>query len=366
MLKKFLLLLLIFFIHIPQTFAKEVTVDGVGLDKESALRNAMQQAVEQVVGTFIDSQTLMKDLVIQLDEVYKKSQGFVNNISILEEQKIRENMYRIKARINVDTNPDAALMNKLTTLMMLNDPRIAVVILQQGTSEHEKDAESIFNERLIAMGFSHVVDAAHVVRLQNADMLRAIYNGQAEFEDGVSDNAIDNLVIGESRVRAERISIPDFNTGESVYSPLSSANATLSIKILKYDTGDIIDDFISKGIGRGNNEDVAIEQALYMASNEAAQQLENKFKKFAAKSTKSFQINLSVDDYSVVEKLVSELKSIGYVDAVYIRNHQGNHAILEVDSPSPAHEIINILRQRTKLNIFVESISGSKVEMAVS
>lgn len=364
--KKLLLLIMLIFTNIFGTVnAQEVTVTGMGMNKSEAVRDASRQAVEQVAGVFIDSRTLMQNLVIQLDEVYKKSQGFVKNVSILEERQ-NGGMYLVKARVDVDTNPDAALMNKLTMLMMLNDPRIAVVVLQQGTSEHEVDTETILNERLMEMGFSHVVDAAHVSRLQNANMLRAIYNGQMELDDESTDNALDHLVIGESRVRAEQATVPDFRTGESIPTPIVSANAVLSVKILKYDTGDIISNFTTKGIGRSNNSESAIEQALDAASDEAAKQLEEKFKKLAAKITQGFQINVSAEDYSTVEKLAAELRMLSDVEAVYIRNHRDGRALLEVDSPKQAHEIIRILRQRTKLNIFVESISGNNVEMAVS
>ena len=44
--------------------AQEVTVDGVGIDKDSAVRDAMRNAVENVVGTFIDSRTLVDKSVV--------------------------------------------------------------------------------------------------------------------------------------------------------------------------------------------------------------------------------------------------------------------------------------------------------------
>ena len=308
----------------------------------------------------------MHDLVIQLDEVYKKSQGFVNNITVIEEKQVNSNTYQVKARINVDTSPNTELMNQITLLMRLNDPRIAVVILQQGTSEHETIAEIAINEKLMQMGLSHVVDAAHVIRLQNANLLRSIYNGQAELESEQYDNSVDHLVLGESKVRVEQATIPDFRTGGSISTPLTTANALINIKILNYDTGDIIGNFTTKGLGRGNNADSAIEQALNTASTEAAKQVSETFRKFAAKYTKGFQLNVSAENYSLLEKLASELRSMNDVQEVYIRNYENGRALLEVESPKQAHEVLRTLRQRTKLRIFVENVTGSSADMAVS
>ena len=345
--------------------AQEVTVTGMGIDKDSAIRDASRQAVEQVVGTFIDSRTLMENLVIQLDEVYKKSQSFIKNIRILDEGKLNSNTYRVRANIDVDTSPNVELMNQLTMMMKLNDPRIAVIILQEGSSEHEKAAETTLNSKLLEMGFSHVVDAGYVIKLKDSNLLRAIYDGRVSVEGG-KDNYIDHLILGESKVRATRETVPDFYSGKALETPIVSGNASLNIKILKYDTGDLISNFTSKGLGRGTSGDSAIEQALETASTDAAKQLENAFKKMAAKTTDGIQVNLSVKNYATVEKLADELRAISEVDAVYIRSHDNGKAILEIETSRKPHEIVRILRQRTKLNIFVEQISDSSIEMAVS
>ena len=365
MLKKFLLALLIGLLNFSAANAQIVMVTGMGIDRESAIRDASRKAVEQVVGTFIDSKTLMTDLVIQFDEVYKKSQGFVKDIKILSEDKINASTYKVQANIDVDTNPNADLMNNITMLLNLNDPRIAVVILQQGSSEHETEAETAINSKLLNMGFSHVVDAAHLLKLQDANLLRAIYNGQTTLK-GDTDNLVDHLIIGESKVRATRETVPNFYNGKSLETPLVSSNATISIKVLKYDTGDLISNFTAKGLGRGNNGDTAVEQAVDNAAADAAQEIERTFKKFAAKTTQGIQINLSVEDYETAEALAQELRGIGGVDAVHIRSHNGNKAVLEIDSTQKPHVIVQTLRQRTKLNIFVEKITDSTIDMAVS
>ena len=108
--KKFFSILFLVMFTFGNVQAKEVTVTGLGVDKDSAVRSASRAAVEMVVGTFIDSRTLMQDLIIQFDEVLKKSHGFVKSIKILDEERIDSSTYRVTAKIDVDTNLKAELV----------------------------------------------------------------------------------------------------------------------------------------------------------------------------------------------------------------------------------------------------------------
>lgn len=143
--------------------AKEATVVGLGDDRESALDDAKRNAVEQVVGTMIDSRSMSEMAVVKLDEIYTKSRGFVKKITVLKEGPA-DGAYRVKARIDVDTDPNTKLMDQLTMLMMLNDPRIAVVIKYRPTGGAASDShyvhtcQSIIYDKLLSEGFTHLVD----------------------------------------------------------------------------------------------------------------------------------------------------------------------------------------------------------------
>lgn len=143
--------------------AKEATVVGLGDNREAAIDDAKRNAVEQIVGTMIDSRSMSEMAVVKLDEIYTKSRGFVKKITVLEEGPAG-GAYRVKALIDVDTNSDAKLMDQLTMLMMLNDPRIAVVIRQRpegngmSGTRYADLCQTIIYEKLLSEGFSHLVD----------------------------------------------------------------------------------------------------------------------------------------------------------------------------------------------------------------
>jgi len=109
-------------------FAQTVIVDGVGIDRDSAMRDAARTAVEQIAGMYINSNTVVKDTSVELDEILSHAQGYVQNIQVISESNVNGE-YRIRANVDVNTDPNSAFMKRMDAVMRLNDPRIGVVIL---------------------------------------------------------------------------------------------------------------------------------------------------------------------------------------------------------------------------------------------
>ncbi len=347
-------------------FAQTVTVDGVGSDKDSAIRDAKRNAVETAVGTFISSNTLVDQAVVVLDEIYAKSQGFVTSISILSEGQ-SEGMYRVRASINVDTNPNSALMGKLNMMMALNDPRIAVIVLKNdgGAVDNDEITETALNDKLLQLGFSHVVDANLVAKLQNSSLLNSIYNGDRRLvsEDG-NRYAIDYLVLGKSSVNADPIMLPQ---GDSyIATQMKTGRANLNVKIIKFDTGDIAATFAVDGQAVRNASVDAGNRALQALAEKAAEKLEERFKKLSAQTTSGLQVTILTYDYGKVEAIANELRNITGVQSVYIREHSNGRALLELDSYQKPHVIFRMLKERSRFGMILESVSNNTMQISVS
>lgn len=356
--------------------AKEAAVVGMGDNREAALDDAKRNAVEQIVGTMIDSRSMSEMAVVKLDEIYTKSRGFVKKITVLEEGPAG-GAYRIKALIDVDTDPDAKLMDQLTMLMMLNDPRIAVVILRssagQGSydegaqSGHDTVIESAINDRLVDMGFSHVVDTAHIMQLQDTPLLTRIYNGREGLHTDGVDRAVEYLVLGESAIDAYNVAITDRVNGGSQETGLKTVRVNLTAKILNYSTGDMVGSFTVSGNGLENNQVRAVEIAAVKAGEAAAKKVEEKFRKFAAKSVSNgIQLTVNAADYQKVEQLADELRSLSGVQSIYIRSYNGSKALIELEATQKPHNVIRALRERTRLGVFVEEVTDKTALLAVS
>lgn len=368
MFKKFLSATIAFCcIFFCEVSAQEVVVTGMGADKSEALRDASRLAVEQVVGTFIDSRTLMKDLMIQLDEVYKKSQGYVKGIQILKEEKLGDNLYRVQARIDVDTSPDGKLVDEITMLMQLNDPRIVVFVfdMKANAATRYEIAEEILNEKLLEMNFSHVLNSAVVVKQNDAALLNNLSKNKPELFKGKKDNAADYLVIGKYSKITNDISIPNYGGSGLKSTGLMNSRTTLKVEVLKYDTGEIVGTFTAEGNGVGNTGEVAELESIKNAAAVAAEKLADTFKKFSSKTTQAITFTITATSESKLNQIISELRGLGIIDNVLIREQKRTKAVLAVESAQKPNSIVTALKGRTTLRISVVSITNSTCKLEV-
>lgn len=362
--------------------AQVIEVEGIGMDEDSARRDAVRSAVESVAGTYIASKTLVENYQVTLDEIYSQAQGFVTNVEILSVAQDTGGC-RVRARVDVDTKPDAKLMNRLNTIVMLNDPRIAVVVLNkekdsrpilstsnvderyESTNSHDLIVEEALNERLIDVGFTHVVDANQVARLRNSELLNSIYLGTTALTDESEERPIDYLVLGKCKADAYNVRVPDGKGGyrETL---LQSARAVLEIRLIDYSTGNIVATFSSEGQGVENTPEMAQNKAKQEAAAVAAQKLEDKFHKVASKAFQGLQMTVKTSDRMQVDRLMGALRGLPGVQNVYFREMNNGKAVLDVDSAQKPHVLVQMLQEQAGLNIYVLSISGSELKISMN
>lgn len=243
---KYLLSLVIIIFYFNAGFAQEVVVKGVGSDKNSALRDASRNAVEQVVGTFIDSKTLVSKNVVALDEIYAKSQGFVRNVTVLESKQINGG-WEVTARVDVNTNPDSQLMSRVAMIAQLNDPRIGVVVTYHGDAVSEEQKKKYLvvctgaiNENLVKQGFVHVVIPKSNEEMETENLQR--------FEN------VDFIVIGKLDINTNPVKLTKYSdyTNENaevntVATGLERTLAELDVKVVRADTQEIAGEFHVEG-----------------------------------------------------------------------------------------------------------------------
>jgi hypothetical protein len=83
--------------------SQTVIVTGIGIDETSAVKNAARSATEQVVGTYVISDTLMKNRKIIQDEVLSHSNAFIKSYEVLDKRKNEDGLFEIKAKIVVES-----------------------------------------------------------------------------------------------------------------------------------------------------------------------------------------------------------------------------------------------------------------------
>lgn len=372
--KKFLIALALCMAMVQTAFAQTVTVDGVGVDRDSAMRDAARMAVEQVAGMYINSNTVVSNTAVELDEILSHAQGYVQNIQVISES-VNGGEYRIRANVDVNTDPNSAFMKRMDAVMRMGDPRIGVVILSDdsdldnnysGLPGHDTILETALNERLLEVGFKHVVDVNLVSWLQDSAMLNAVYRGDSSLPYGASsaDRPIDYLVIGRSHAEGYDIKLPN-NQGGYVTSPMSSARTHLDLKIISFGTGTIIGTYSVDGQGVENSENLARRKSRQVAARKAAEKLEQQFMKAAASAFSGIQLTVRASDFSLVDQLVKELKGLRGVQDVYVRGTNAGKTTIDIASSQKPFTILQMLQRETSLSIFVESTSDSELKITL-
>ena len=372
--KKILIALFLCMALAQTALAQTVTVDGVGVDRDSAMRDAARMAVEQVAGMYINSNTVVSNTSVEMDEILSHAQGYVQNITVISES-MNGGEYRVRASVDVNTDPNSAFMKRMDAVMRLSDPRIGVVILSDdadldhsfdGLPGHDTILETALNERLLTVGFKHVVDVNLLSQLQDSSVLNAVYRGDSRlpYDGDASARPIDYLVIGRSHAEGYKVKLPD-NHGGYVETQMSSARTHLDLKIISFGTSTIIGTYSVDGQGVENSPALAARKSRQAAAVKAAEKLEQQFLKAAASGFSGIQITVRANDFSLVEKLVRELKELRGVQDVYVRSTSAGKTTIDIASAQKPFTILQMLQRETDLSIFVESTSDSELKIAL-
>ncbi len=114
------------FLVVP-VLAQAVQVQGMGVDREHALTNALQMAVEQVAGVTMKSSTDVVNFQVIKDEVITHSKGYVTSYKILSSTQEADGGFKVVVDAQVDAGQIETHAQTLDILMkMVGHPRILV------------------------------------------------------------------------------------------------------------------------------------------------------------------------------------------------------------------------------------------------
>lgn len=258
--------------------------------------------------------------------------------------------------------------NTLTHVSAANDSRITVIILEDDGEGiiHSETTTKILNAKLLEIGFKPVIDANHAIKLYDAQLLENVYEGYPEEFIRSLDNATDYLVIGRLAQSENNLDFYDYYDGRTIESPLKSVKVNLRVDVIIYDTGEIIGSFLTHGVGFGSNNSQASDKAIEIAANEAAIKLEDVLKNLSNQSTLPLLLTIVADDYEKLDQIVEDLRAIHSVNFVQIREQRQKVMLLSVESYQPPSMVVQLLKERTNLNFYVERLSAHSCTLRFS
>lgn len=224
---------------------KMVIADGYGViikgDKgkarDTAVENALRKAVEQVVGTIIESETATDKYEILSDKIYSQSKGFVKGYKILSEAADDDGLnYKVRVEAEVAEGDISNELGSLGLLMRrMKMPRVTVLVGERNRDRlawwagnaGAGSPEGMLIKLLRDKGFT-IVDARSLKG--GSQLLNQIASGNdAMFAGAAKKLGAEIVIYGQAEVDDE---------GSVAGSSLRSYAGILNLRAVKADTGE--------------------------------------------------------------------------------------------------------------------------------
>ncbi len=287
--------------------------------RDRAVESALRSAVEQVMGTMVDSESLVKNNELLSDKIYTQTAGYISSYKIVSEKADKEtNIYNVTIEAQVNEGNLEQDLSSLGILMRrMKMPRVAVALKENG-----QEASATLLRLLKDKGFN-VVDTGN--------LQEGFYGMQEEAQsDLLKKYGAEVVILGALKGGAGG------NVGNS---NLVSFQASLSLKAIQTDTRHVL------GTSSGSGKAVHVgEEGMAQASRQAATVAGNDIirqitAQWAKEVSSTRQIVLVLEGASADEaaKFASRLQKEGRgIEDVVVHTASGEGAELEVSMQGDA------------------------------
>jgi len=119
---------------------EKVIATGSGLTEEKAIQNVSKTAIQQVVGMYVVSDTVMENRELIKDQVLSQSNAYIRSFKVLNKSKDEDGLFSVEAEVEVEAG---RLTNKLGQLNIAvkhvgTEEFIAISLDKFGSSEDFK------------------------------------------------------------------------------------------------------------------------------------------------------------------------------------------------------------------------------------
>jgi len=353
--------------------SQEVISRGMGLilsgdeakAEDDAIAGALRNAVEQVIGTMIQSDVLVQNYQTIEDNIYSQTAGYVERYELINKSKQGDNILQVTVRAVVKKGN---LKNNLEALGLLmarkGKPRLMVVIDEKNMEAHyyswNVDMNTSENEImnvLLEKGFPFV-DRQTVMQKLQKDMVLAALNGDESAAQSIATQAgAEVLLIGKA------ISKPA-SGGPSVLQQagMISCQATLNVRAVRADDGTILattgQQAAAAHIDQLTGGTIALQKAAKSAADDLSSKIIDRWQKDVYSGTTINLRLLDVESYSDMVKFKNMLPLyIRGVQKVFQRDYSQQTALFDLDVKGTANQIAEELTLKDLSPYTVEVIN---------
>jgi hypothetical protein len=319
-------------------------VGDAGVARDEAVRDAQRRAVEQALGVFVESQTLVVNAQLVADEISTRASGFVQTYTITDEAKDDAGgTYTLtieacvsQEKLRTDLENFGAILRE-----QLGNPRV-IIQAQEGESKIVTEAAyTLLNDHFSKLGFDVRRAASEDITTSDADVMITV-NAQA-----VSTPTAINPKLFSSRVslglEASLVSTKQVVAQLSLSSEpkVSTSADTASVAALEETLSTQLDGFVSQLVSELN---------ATVATNTSIQ--------VVIKGLPSFQA------FRTMQTFIEGVRGVEFVQERPFSTEQG---ILEVQGTLiSSGDLASSLESYPDLKLKVTYLDSYKVEVEVS
>ena len=345
--------------------------------RDRAIEDAQRKAVEQAMGTMISSETVTENFQLINDRILSLSSGYIEKYRVTSEKVVDNEMQvEISAVIGTDKLKDSVQAIK-SLIRRMNRPKLMVLIAEQSIREEGKQSsgkgdstgrvvlsatslgvtENALIEFFRKKGFDFVDRQALAGQIEVSDPLTLV-NDEEKIKNIANLTDAQVVIFGQAQAR----------TTDKVHG-IYSGQATVSLRALKTDTGEIIAATNAHAAVPFVDPSTANTKALTKASKEISLKIMDQIlEQWQSESSGSRNISLIIKKvkYSDAKRFRSWLtKHIRGVKEVHQRSVKNQIAQFDIDMKGSAQDLADELSEKKfqEKTIEVLDLSPNKVSI---
>lgn len=332
---------------------KKVVSAGVAdgntaMSRDEALNNALRNAVEQGIGTYVTSKTIVEQMTVLEDRIYSESSGYISSYKIIS-SGVKNELYEVKISAVVRMDKLARDLRAIGLLInKKQNPRVMVILYSKKTGSSFFDIveegnlnalnliESIFMEK----GFK-LVDAGQIRHKKKLEAF--LLSGKFQMAGKLAkDFGAEVLIEGEVK--------RTFLYSKKLYGrSMDFFTNDIRLKALETDTCKILFSGYKTRPPSGSAAMLPMEEAVEELTDEMIEGILMQWKKDVFQAG-TYEINLAGASFNDLTNFKEALKIIRGMKNINTRTFQSGIAQLEVE-------------YQGTLNGLVEKISNIKTPL---
>ncbi len=341
---------------------QEVIVRGLGAiiggdvskAHDDALANALRTAVEQVLGTMVESEVLVKNYQVVEDQIYSRTRGYVSRYEILEENRRPDNILELRVRAWVrKSNLKEDLQAIGLLLRQKGKPRLMVAIEEKNMdspwvfwtldlSTTENAVMKVFLEK----GFQFV-DRKQILQKIRKEEALALIDGDVETARQIArETPAEVLIVGKALAKPA-------SGGPAVLkqSGMVSCQAIVNLRAIRADDGRVLATASQQSAAVHVDQLTGGTMALQRAAEQAARELMQKIlerwrEDVYTHNTVQLRL-LGVENYQELVKIKGLISSlVRGVEGIVQRDYVNGSVLLELTVKSTAARVADELVQK--------------------